>query len=149
MGTEVRPADGAAISSPTGTVSLDDGPADVTSSQPCSASQSFEFVLVNDEGSRRQVRRHAMRQYMRQRRLDGISRLGSSRTATTGWTSPGNEVDAELALDSQVKEESEDVSPDLKKIIKMEDFLPGLLAMEPFVTQSLVPIGLEGCSRMV
>ncbi|KAH8697276.1 hypothetical protein BGW36DRAFT_427242 [Talaromyces proteolyticus] len=62
-------------------VAAGQSPAQSTSS---SSSQSFEFVLVTDEGSRRQVRRHAMRQYMRQRRLDGIARLASSRAPIPG-----------------------------------------------------------------
>jgi hypothetical protein len=58
----------------------------LASEQPSSAPQTFEFVLVTDAGSRRQVRRHAMRQYMRQRRLDGIARLGSSRVPLPRWS---------------------------------------------------------------
>jgi hypothetical protein len=53
---------------------------------PPSGPQTFEFVLVTDAESRRQVRRHAMRQYMRQRRLDGIARLGSSRVPLPRWS---------------------------------------------------------------
>ncbi|OJJ41235.1 hypothetical protein ASPWEDRAFT_34743 [Aspergillus wentii DTO 134E9] len=49
-------------------------------------SRNFEFVLVTDNESRRQVRRHAMRQYMRQRRLDSIARLDTSRVPVSGWT---------------------------------------------------------------
>ncbi|KKK14996.1 hypothetical protein AOCH_003450 [Aspergillus ochraceoroseus] len=49
-------------------------------------SKSFEFVLVTDNESRRQVRRHAMRQYMHQRRLDSIARLGAPRVPVSGWT---------------------------------------------------------------
>ncbi|BAE59452.1 unnamed protein product [Aspergillus oryzae RIB40] len=51
-----------------------------------SQSRNFEFVLVTDNESRRQVRRHAMRQYMHQRRLDSIARLGASRIPVSGWT---------------------------------------------------------------
>ncbi|OGM42043.1 hypothetical protein ABOM_009669 [Aspergillus bombycis] len=51
-----------------------------------SQSRNFEFVLVTDNESRRQVRRHAMRQYMHQRRLDSIARLGASRIPVGGWT---------------------------------------------------------------
>ncbi|KAL2816131.1 hypothetical protein BJX63DRAFT_430422 [Aspergillus granulosus] len=51
-----------------------------------SQSKNFEFVLVTDTESRRQVRRHAMRQYMHQRRLDSIARLGAPRVPATGWT---------------------------------------------------------------
>jgi hypothetical protein len=59
-----------------------------TGQQPPSQSQSksFEFVLVTDNESRRQVRRHAMRQYMHQRRLDSIARLGAARVPAAGWT---------------------------------------------------------------
>jgi hypothetical protein len=55
-------------------------------SQPTSQSKSFEFVLVNDNEARRQVRRHAMRQYMQQRRLDSIARLGAACVPAAGWT---------------------------------------------------------------
>ncbi|KAL4778376.1 hypothetical protein BJX76DRAFT_343415 [Aspergillus varians] len=54
--------------------------------QSQSQSKSFEFVLVTDNESRRQVRRHAMRQYMQQRRLDSITRLGVTRVPAGGWT---------------------------------------------------------------
>ncbi|PWY93801.1 hypothetical protein BO94DRAFT_459717 [Aspergillus sclerotioniger CBS 115572] len=59
------------------------------SSRPAqqSGSRNFEFVLVTDNESRRQVRRHAMRQYMHQRRLDSIARLGTARVPVGGWTS--------------------------------------------------------------
>ncbi|KAF7115224.1 hypothetical protein CNMCM5793_001651 [Aspergillus hiratsukae] len=50
-------------------------------------SKDFEFVLVTDNESRRQVRRHAMRQYMRQRRLDSIARLETPRLPIGGWVS--------------------------------------------------------------
>ncbi|KAI9376508.1 hypothetical protein BJX61DRAFT_551600 [Aspergillus egyptiacus] len=55
--------------------------------QPQTQSQhkTFEFVLVTDNESRRQVRRHAMRQYMHQRRLDSIARLGAPRVPAAGW----------------------------------------------------------------
>ena len=56
------------------------------SPQP-SQSKNFEFVLVTDNESRRQVRRHAMRQYMHQRRIDSIARLETSRLPVGGWTS--------------------------------------------------------------
>ncbi|OJK02574.1 hypothetical protein ASPACDRAFT_115669 [Aspergillus aculeatus ATCC 16872] len=49
-------------------------------------SRNFEFVLVTDNESRRQVRRHAMRQYMHQRRLDSIARLGTARVPGGGWS---------------------------------------------------------------
>ncbi|KAL2863071.1 uncharacterized protein BJX67DRAFT_390820 [Aspergillus lucknowensis] len=50
-----------------------------------SQSKNFEFVLVTDNESRRQVRRHAMRQYMHQRRIDSIARLGAPRVPAAGW----------------------------------------------------------------
>lgn len=56
-----------------------------TGHQCTSLSKDFEFVLGNDNQSRRQVRRHAMRQYTRQRRLDSIARLETSRTPIGGW----------------------------------------------------------------
>ncbi|KAL1957138.1 hypothetical protein VTO42DRAFT_6281 [Malbranchea cinnamomea] len=55
------------------------------SSQRSKDSKSFEFVLVTDSESRRQVRRYAMRQYVQQRRLDGIARLESTRVQLSGW----------------------------------------------------------------
>lgn len=57
-----------------------------TSNNGASDPKTFEFVLVTDAESRRQVRRHAMRQYMRQRRQDGIARLEPSRISTGGWS---------------------------------------------------------------
>lgn len=54
---------------------------DQTSPQP----RNFEFVLVTDNQSRRQVRRHAMRQHMHQRRLDSIARLKTTSTRVGGW----------------------------------------------------------------
>ncbi|EER43481.1 conserved hypothetical protein [Histoplasma capsulatum H143] len=62
------------------------------SSKPQGSSKSFEFVLVTDTESRKQVRRHAMRQYMRQRRLDGIARLESSRAQVRSWNANSNSV---------------------------------------------------------
>ncbi|PLB33333.1 uncharacterized protein BDW47DRAFT_96110 [Aspergillus candidus] len=56
-------------------------------SPQASQSKNFEFVLVTDNESRRQVRRHAMRQYMHQRRIDSIARLETSRLPVGGWTS--------------------------------------------------------------
>lgn len=79
-------------------------PSGAQSSSGSSSSQSFEFVLVNDQGSRRQVRRHAMRQYMRQRRLDGIARLASSRAPVPGWLSS-----ADSPVEVMVKDEPEHV----------------------------------------
>lgn len=53
--------------------------------QQSPGSKDFEIVLVTDDQSRRQVRRHAMRQHIRQRRLDGIARLETRRTLIGGW----------------------------------------------------------------
>jgi hypothetical protein len=87
------------------------GPPGAAPAQPSStSSQSFEFVLVNDQGSRRQVRRHAMRQYMRQRRLDGIARLASSRAPMPGWLSA-----ADLPYESMIQEDSEQVDDVLNR----------------------------------
>lgn len=120
MGTETHPADEAINTRAHGVGHDEDanGRASQTgraaSSQQSTAQQNFEFVLVTDEGSRRQVRRHAMRQYMRQRRLEGIARLGSSRVAIAGWApretvdtpldSPGFKVKAEEADDGHEEE---------------------------------------------
>lgn len=64
----------------------------IAAGNPCSSdSKSFGFVLVTDSESRKQVRRHAMRQYVQQRRMDGIARL-STRAQLGGWVkgkSPG------------------------------------------------------------
>ncbi|KAE8144680.1 hypothetical protein BDV25DRAFT_166247 [Aspergillus avenaceus] len=68
-------------------------------SQRAPQSRNFEFVLVTDNESRRQVRRHAMRQYMHQRRLDSIARLGTSRISVGGWT-------ARTSSDSHVSDPS-------------------------------------------
>lgn len=119
MGNETDPTDGEAIRILAQGVSHDEDTnpsahtaedasqtGDSTSNQRSPAPQSFEFVLVTDEGSRRQVRRHAMRQYMRQRRLEGIARLGSSRVAVSGWV-PREAVD--VPLDSPLKIEAEDL----------------------------------------
>lgn len=64
-----------------------------------SDSKTFEFVLVTDAESRRQVRRHAMRQYMRQRRQDDIARLEPSRVSTSSSSKK-----AEHSLPSKVQE---------------------------------------------
>ncbi|KAL3450877.1 hypothetical protein BJX65DRAFT_305029 [Aspergillus insuetus] len=75
-----------------------------------SQSKSFEFVLVTDTESRRQVRRHAMRQYMHQRRLDSIARLGAPRVPATGWTSrPGSDGSSLQAPDDQTNNASNDM----------------------------------------
>jgi hypothetical protein len=85
-----------------------------SSAADSTGSQTFEFVLVTDAESRRQVRRHAMRQYMRQRRLDGIARLGSSRVPLPRWSprteatlSPSDSSSKVEELDDSQKPESE------------------------------------------
>jgi hypothetical protein len=77
-------------------------------------SQTFEFVLVTDAESRRQVRRHAMRQYMRQRRLDGIARLGSSRVPLPRW-SPRSETTLSPSDSSSKVEELDERQKPLRK----------------------------------
>jgi hypothetical protein len=75
-----------------------------------SQSKSFEFVLVTDTESRRQVRRHAMRQYMHQRRLDSIARLGAPRVPATGWTSrPASDGSSLQAPGDQANNASNDM----------------------------------------
>lgn len=72
--------------------------------QQASQSRNFEFVLVTDSESRRQVRRHAMRQYMHQRRLDSIARLGTSRAPVSGWTTRSASDPAAADLSPQIKD---------------------------------------------
>ncbi|KAL2784353.1 hypothetical protein BJX66DRAFT_89279 [Aspergillus keveii] len=75
-----------------------------------SQSKSFEFVLVTDTESRRQVRRHAMRQYMHQRRLDSIARLGAPRVPAAGWTSrPASDGSSLQAPGDQANNASNDM----------------------------------------
>ncbi|KAK2875358.1 hypothetical protein FQN49_001652 [Arthroderma sp. PD_2] len=71
--------------------------------------RNFEFVLVTDSESRRQVRRHAMRQYVHQRRLDGIARLESTRVQVTGW-STGKTL-SESSASPKVEELDNDEEP--------------------------------------
>ncbi|KAI9038496.1 uncharacterized protein KD926_010708 [Aspergillus affinis] len=78
--------------------------------QQASQSRNFEFVLVTDSESRRQVRRHAMRQYMHQRRLDGIARLGTSRVPVSGWSTRPAPNPAASDLSPRIKD-AEDDSP--------------------------------------
>lgn len=68
--------------------------------------KNFEFVLVTDSESRRQVRRHAMRQYMRQRRLEGIARLEASRVPVAGWSA--SRPDNSASTPSRVQEPKEE-----------------------------------------
>jgi hypothetical protein len=85
--------------------------------------KNFEFVLVTDNESRRQVRRHAMRQYMHQRRLDSIARLGTSRMPVGGWATrpPSNPNASETS--SRVEEVQEESTTNAKgeSPIKTED----------------------------
>ncbi|PGH27092.1 hypothetical protein AJ80_01279 [Polytolypa hystricis UAMH7299] len=76
-------------------------------SASANAGKNFEFVLVTDVESRRQVRRHAMRQYMRKRRLEGIKRLESSRAPITGWSRTSSHTDNDSGL-SPIKTEDVD-----------------------------------------
>ncbi|EGE08119.1 hypothetical protein TEQG_06870 [Trichophyton equinum CBS 127.97] len=76
--------------------------------------RNFEFVLVTDSESRRQVRRHAMRQYVHQRRLDGIARLESTRVQVSGWSTGSNKVQGEARSVSPKVEEVDDDSNEQK-----------------------------------
>ncbi|KAH8428848.1 uncharacterized protein LDX57_006525 [Aspergillus melleus] len=76
--------------------------------QQASQSRSFEFVLVTDSESRRQVRRHAMRQYMHQRRLDSIARLGTSRVPVSGWSTRPASNPAASGLSPRIKDAQDD-----------------------------------------
>ncbi|PWY86293.1 hypothetical protein BO70DRAFT_312837 [Aspergillus heteromorphus CBS 117.55] len=78
--------------------------------QQAAGSRNFEFVLVTDNESRRQVRRHAMRQYMHQRRLDSIARLGTARVPVGGWTTR-SPSDSHATESSSRVEEVQDGSP--------------------------------------
>ncbi|PYH97575.1 hypothetical protein BO71DRAFT_447811 [Aspergillus ellipticus CBS 707.79] len=82
------------------------------SSRPAqqAGSRNFEFVLVTDNESRRQVRRHAMRQYMHQRRLDSIARLGTARVPVGGWTTRSSS-DSHTTESFPNVEEVQDESP--------------------------------------
>lgn len=81
-----------------------------------SDSKTFEFVLVTDAESRRQVRRHAMRQYMRQRRQDSIARLEPSRVSTGSWSKSGSPAESSRStklqeLDDEDVEVKREASP--------------------------------------
>ncbi|KAL4889698.1 hypothetical protein BDV59DRAFT_210124 [Aspergillus ambiguus] len=84
--------------------------------QSSSQARNFEFVLVTDNESRRQVRRHAMRQYMHQRRLDSIARLGTSRAPVGGWTARPSSSSQASGSSSKV-EEDESPEDDVKKVV--------------------------------
>ncbi|KAI1928136.1 hypothetical protein LOZ66_005311 [Ophidiomyces ophidiicola] len=70
--------------------------------------RNFEFVLVTDSESRRQVRRYAMRQYVHQRRLDGIARLESNKARVRGWSIAGTSTEG---VSSAAEEEEPGNSP--------------------------------------
>lgn len=74
--------------------------------------KSFEFVLVTDSGSRKQVRRHAMRRYVHQRRMDGIARLESTRVQVPGWVK-GNSASEQASSSSSKVEELDDDDDDV------------------------------------
>ncbi|KAB8228484.1 uncharacterized protein BDW43DRAFT_303845 [Aspergillus alliaceus] len=84
------------------------------SSPQAPQSRNFEFVLVTDNESRRQVRRHAMRQYMHQRRLDSIARLGASRIPVGGWTTRPPSDSHASDTSSRVEEVQEEEPANLK-----------------------------------
>ncbi|WEW55549.1 hypothetical protein PRK78_000980 [Emydomyces testavorans] len=67
--------------------------------------RKFEFVLVTDAESRKQVRRYAMQQYVHQRRLDGIARLESNKAKIRGW--PMTKRTSEAVLSPAIKDEPE------------------------------------------
>jgi hypothetical protein len=85
-------------------------------SQSPSESKNFEFVLVTDNESRRQVRRHAMRQYMHQRRIDSITRLGVTRAPAAGWTTrPISNQPHPQPAGASTYDEQDDVSSKTKR----------------------------------
>lgn len=89
-------------------------------------SKDFEFVLVTDNESRRQVRRHAMRQYMRQRRLDSIARLETPRLPVGGWVSRQvlTEASSSSRPPSPVEVPVKDTSPKEEKLSPSKDGEP-------------------------
>ncbi|RHZ48549.1 uncharacterized protein CDV56_103943 [Aspergillus thermomutatus] len=89
-------------------------------------SKNFEFVLVTDNESRRQVRRHAMRQYMRQRRLDSIARLETPRLPIGGWVSRQmiSEASSSSSPSSPVEVSVKDIPSDEEKLSLMNDGEP-------------------------
>jgi hypothetical protein len=89
-------------------------------------SKNFEIVLVTDNESRRQVRRHAMRQYMRQRRLDSIARLETPRLPIGGWVSRQvlSEASSSSIPPSPVEVPVKDTSPEEEKLSPVKDGEP-------------------------
>ncbi|GIJ82447.1 hypothetical protein Asppvi_000955 [Aspergillus pseudoviridinutans] len=103
-------------------------------------SKNFEIVLVTDNESRRQVRRHAMRQYMRQRRLDSIARLETPRLPIGGWVS--RQVPSEASSSSSPPSP---VEVPVKDISAEEEKLSPVKYGEPCIPESgigpLMPLG--------
>lgn len=89
-------------------------------------SKNFEIVLVTDNESRRQVRRHAMRQYMRQRRLDSIARLETPRLPIGGWVNRQvlSEASSSSIPPSPVEIPVKDTSPEEEKSSLVKDGEP-------------------------
>ncbi|GIC91283.1 uncharacterized protein Aud_007726 [Aspergillus udagawae] len=89
-------------------------------------SKNFEIVLVTDNESRRQVRRHAMRQYMRQRRLDSIARLETPRLPIGGWVSRQvlSEASSSSSPPSPVEVPVKDTSAGKEKLSPIKDGEP-------------------------
>ncbi|PKX93177.1 uncharacterized protein P174DRAFT_513589 [Aspergillus novofumigatus IBT 16806] len=89
-------------------------------------SKNFEIVLVTDNESRRQVRRHAMRQYMRQRRLDSIARLETPRLPIGGWVSRQvlSEASTSSIPPSPVEVPIKDTSAEEEKLSPVKDGEP-------------------------
>ncbi|KAH1493834.1 hypothetical protein LV164_007565 [Aspergillus fumigatus] len=89
-------------------------------------SKNFEIVLVTDNESRRQVRRHAMRQYMRQRRLDSIARLETPRLPNGGWVNRQvlSEASSSSIPPSPVEIPVKDTSPEEEKSSLVKDGEP-------------------------
>jgi hypothetical protein len=89
-------------------------------------SKNFEIVLVTDNESRRQVRRHAMRQYMRQRRLDSIARLETPRLPIGGWVSRQvlSEASSSSSPPSPVEVPVKDTSAGEEKLSPIKDGEP-------------------------
>lgn len=93
------------------------------SGQQPSQAKNFEFVLVTDNESRRQVRRHAMRQYMHQRRLDSIARLGTSRVPVSGWTNRHTSTSQASSSSARAEVLQDETLEDTRKpvLVKNED----------------------------
>ncbi|GAB1217566.1 hypothetical protein ATERTT37_006805 [Aspergillus terreus] len=87
--------------------------------QPAQA-KNFEFVLVTDNESRRQVRRHAMRQYMHQRRLDSIARLGPSRAPVGGWTTRSTSISQGAGQSSKEEDVPDESREDDKGVVSVK-----------------------------